>query len=92
MQDSGHSTNREKESDVSEQVDMAEPDMAESRPKKHQRGLDVLAMRELRSARKLFKDGASSAAEVNYLVASANVLATLDLAAAIREAGGVSGR
>jgi hypothetical protein len=54
--------------------------------KKQGRTLDALAMRELRSARKLFKEGEGSAAEANFLVATANVLATLDLASAIREA------
>ena len=54
--------------------------------KRQGRGLDALAMRDLRSARKLFKAGDVSAEEANFLVASASVLATLDLAAAIREA------
>jgi hypothetical protein len=58
--------------------------------KKQGRGLDALAMRELRAAHKLFKEGDGSAAEANFMVAYANVLATLDLASAIREANGVS--
>jgi hypothetical protein len=73
---------------VSDELDDTEHDeTATQRTKKRQgRGLDAMAMRELRSARKLFKAGDSSAAEATFLVASANVLATLDLASAIREA------
>jgi hypothetical protein len=46
-------------------------------------------MRELRRAHKVFNDGDASAAEANFLIASASVLATLDLAAAIRESKGI---
>ena len=55
-----------------------------------QRGLDGLAMRQLRRAHKLFNEGGPSAAEANFLVSSASVLATLDLASAIRESQRVS--
>jgi hypothetical protein len=55
-----------------------------------QRGLDSLAMRQLRRAHKLFGEGGLSAAEANFLVSSASVLATLDLASAIRETQHVS--
>jgi hypothetical protein len=47
------------------------------------RGFDAVALRELRRARKLVKDGEPTP-EAHFAVASANVLALLDLAAAIR--------
>ena len=68
-----------------------EGDVTEAAPRRKKqggRGLDSLAMRELRAARKLFKEGDTSAAEAQFLVAQANVLALLDLASAIREARG----
>lgn len=54
--------------------------------KKDQRGMSTMAMRELRRARKLFKDGEPTP-EAQFVVASANVIALLDLASAIREHG-----
>jgi hypothetical protein len=68
--------------------DVTERGEAEA-PRAKGRGLDALALRELRTARQLFTEGDSSAAEANFRVASARVLATLDLAAAIREADGI---
>jgi hypothetical protein len=76
---------------VREEIDVTDDDAATQRVRKrNERGLDSMAMRDLRSARKLLKEGDASAAEANFLVASANVLAILDLACAIREANGVS--
>ena len=70
-----------------------EPAFAEEgegdRGKAGRRGLDSVALRELRRARKMFKDGEPTPA-ANFTVASANVLATLELAAAIREHNGSS--
>jgi hypothetical protein len=77
---------------LSDDGDLVEDDEAAApRAKKQQRGLGGLAMRELRRAHKLFNEGDSSAAEAHFLVSSANVLATLDLAAAIRETQGGGG-
>jgi hypothetical protein len=56
------------------------------RSKRAPRSMDVVALRELRRARKMFKDGEPTA-EANFVVASAHVLALLDLAAAIRDGG-----
>jgi hypothetical protein len=71
---------------LSDEGDVTEGGEAAAPKAKKERGLDTMAMRELRRAHKLFKDGETSAAEANFLVASANVWATLDLASAIREA------
>lgn len=57
--------------------------------KKAARGMDTVAMRELRRARKLFQDGEPTR-EADFVVASAHVIALLDLAAAIREHGGTA--
>jgi len=51
------------------------------------RGFDAVALRELRRARKLVKDGEPTG-EATFAVATANVLALLDLASAIRDANG----
>jgi hypothetical protein len=76
---------------LSDERDLIEGDEAAApRGKKQQRGIGGLAMRELRRAHKVFNDGDASAAEANFLVASASVLATLDLAAAIRESKGIA--
>jgi hypothetical protein len=56
---------------------------------KKPRGMDVVVMRELRRARKLYRDDESSS-EASFIVATANVLALVDLAAAIRETGGIA--
>lgn len=56
---------------------------AESKKGREERGYDTIALRELRRARKLMKDGEVSP-EANVAIATANVLALLDLAAAIR--------
>jgi hypothetical protein len=62
-----------------------EPGQADEREApKEKRGLDVVALRELRRARKLFKDGEPTP-EANFVVATANVLALLELASAIRD-------
>ena len=53
-------------------------------PKKKERGFDAVALRELRRARKLVKDGEPTP-EASFAVATANVLALLDLASAIRD-------
>jgi hypothetical protein len=71
---------------LSNEDDVIEGGEAEAPRARRERGLGRFAMRELRRAHKLVKDGEPSAAEANFLVASANVLATLDLASAIREA------
>jgi hypothetical protein len=79
--------------DLAEEDDGDVTDVEGAAPKargRKQRGLDGLAMRQLRRAHKLFNDGGPSAAEANFLVASASVLATLDLASAIRESQHVS--
>jgi hypothetical protein len=80
------------ESDVSDEGDVTDSDEPGGpRARKRQgRSLDSLAMRELRSARKLFREGGASAEEANFLVSMANVLATLDLASAIRESNGAT--
>ena len=59
-----------------------ESDEQELKSKK-QRGLDVVVMKEIRRARRLFQD-AETADEANFVLATANVLALVDLAAAIR--------
>ena len=56
--------------------------------KKRARGLDAIVMREIRRARKLFTDE-ETAAEASFIVSIANVLAIVELAAAVREAAGV---
>jgi hypothetical protein len=80
---------------VSDDDDLAEGDdnlhddgaaAARSGTKVSGRGLDGIAMRTLRTAQRLFKQGDSSAVEANFLVAYANVLARLDLASAVRGA------
>jgi hypothetical protein len=75
---------------VSDEGDLTEGDEPTGpRARKRQgRSLDTLAMRDLRTARKLFKEGGSAESEATFLVAMANVLATLDLASAIRESNG----
>ena len=70
---------------MNDEGDLTEEDEAPTPRGRKQRGLDSVAMRELRRAHKLFNEGGPSAAEANFLVASASVLATLDLASAIRE-------
>jgi hypothetical protein len=71
--------------------DLTEGDeAAPSARRKSARGLDVLAMRELRSAHEVFQGGDASAAEASFLISSAAVLAMLDLASAVREASGVT--
>jgi hypothetical protein len=75
---------------LSDDDDVTEGDETAAPKTRKQRGLDSMAMRELRRAHKLFNDGGPSAAEANFLVASASVLATLDLASAIRESKGVA--
>ena len=72
---------------MSDADDAAFEEVAEGRRSKERRGLEAVALRELRRARKMFKDGEPTPA-ANFVVATANVLATLDLAAAIREHGG----
>jgi hypothetical protein len=48
------------------------------------RGFEAIARHEIRRARKLVKDGEPTP-EASFALSIANVLATLDLAAAIRE-------
>lgn len=55
------------------------------------RGFDTVALRELRRARRLIRDadeGGPIAPEAQLAIGIANVLATLELATAIRERGG----
>jgi hypothetical protein len=59
-------------------------------PGKKPRPMDTVVMREIRRARKLFRDE-ETVAEANFVVAAANVLALVDLAAAIRETNPGSG-
>ena len=75
---------------MSDEGGLIEGDEAAAPRGKKQRGIGGLAMRELRRAHKVFNDGDASAAEANFLVASASVLATLDLASAIRESKGIA--
>jgi hypothetical protein len=70
---------------LSDEDDLIDVDETTQPRSAKQRGLDGLALRELRRAHKLFREGGQSAEEANFLVASANVLATLDLASALRE-------
>ena len=70
---------------MSDDDDLTEVDESTGGRRGKQRGLDNMALRELRRAHKLFRDGGPSVEEANFLVASANVLATLDLASALRE-------
>ena len=70
---------------LSDDEDLTEVDENTGGSRGKRRGLDNMALRELRRAHKLFRDGGPSADEANFLVASANVLATLDLASALRE-------
>jgi hypothetical protein len=72
-----------------QQVDVAEAGEGEAQPsgdadqKKGKRGLDAMALRQVRSARKLVtEDGPNP--EADFMIASANVFAMLELAAAIR--------
>ena len=69
---------------MSEADDAAFEEVAEGRRTKERRGLEAVALRELRRARKMFKDGEPTPA-ANFVVATANVLALLELASAIRE-------
>jgi hypothetical protein len=69
---------------MSESEEAAFEEGGEGRRTKERRGLEAVALRELRRARKLFKDGEPTP-EANFVVASANVLALLELAAAIRD-------
>jgi hypothetical protein len=50
---------------------------------KKTRGMDLVVMKEVRRARRLFRD--DQTAEADFVIATANVLALVDLAAAIRE-------
>ena len=59
------------------------------KPKEVQRGFESIARQEIRRARRLVTDGQPTP-EATFAVSIANVLATLDLAAAIREHGGKS--
>ena len=74
---------------MSDEDDLIDVDETNPPRSTKQRGLDGLALRELRRAHKLFREGGQSAEEANFLVASASVLATLDLASAIRESKGI---
>jgi hypothetical protein len=58
-------------------------DQGPARDKKTRR-TDLVVMKELRRARRLFRDD-QTAAQANFAIATANVLALIDLAAAIRE-------
>ena len=69
---------------MSEADEAAFEEVAEGRRTKEGRGLEAVALRELRRARKMFKDGEPTPA-ANFVVATANVLALLELASAIRE-------
>jgi hypothetical protein len=56
----------------------------EGSPKtKKTRGMDLVVMKEVRRARRLFRDDQTG--EADFVIATANVLALVDLAAAIRE-------
>ena len=57
--------------------------------KEVQRGFESIARQEIRRARRLVTDGQPTP-EATFAVSIANVLALLDLAAAIREHGGKS--
>jgi hypothetical protein len=50
---------------------------------KKTRGMDLVVMKEVRRARRLFRD--DEKAEADFVIATANVLALVDLAAAVRE-------
>ncbi len=52
---------------------------------KKSRGLNIVVMKEVRRARRLFQSE-ETAPEANFVISTANVLALVDLAAAIREA------
>ncbi len=60
---------------------------ADKKPKELQRGFETIARQEIRRARRLVTDGQPTP-EATFAVSIANVLAMLDLAAAIREHGG----
>jgi hypothetical protein len=60
-------------------------DAATRKPK----GMSVVVMREIRRARRLFRNQ-ETVNEASFVVATANVLALVDLAAAIRESNQVS--
>lgn len=57
---------------------------AAKRPKELSRGFEAIARQELRRARRLVQDGQPTP-EASFAVSIASVLATLDLASAIRE-------
>jgi hypothetical protein len=61
----------------------------QKKPKELQRGFETIARQEIRRARRLVTDGQPTP-EATFAVSIANVLALLDLAAAIREHGGKS--
>jgi hypothetical protein len=60
---------------------------APEKEKRSKRGLDAVALRQIRSARKLVTEEGPNP-EADFMIASANVLALLDLAAAIRSHNG----
>jgi hypothetical protein len=77
-----------------ENVQVAEGQEAETtengqpkKPKELQRGFEAIARQEIRRARRLVNDGQPTP-EATFAVSIANVLALLDLAAAIREHSG----
>ena len=65
----------------------AENGQADKKAKELQRGFETIARQEIRRARRLVTDGQPTP-EATFAVSIANVLAVLDLAAAIREHGG----
>ena len=65
----------------------AENGQADKKAKELQRCFETIARQEIRRARRLVTDGQPTP-EATFAVSIANVLAVLDLAAAIREHGG----
>ena len=72
---------------VTDEQGAAENGQADKKPKELQRGFETIARQEIRRARRLVTDGQPTP-EATFAVSIANVLALLDLAAAIREHGG----
>jgi hypothetical protein len=70
----------------SEEINPREEVRKEKRPKDGGTSYEANARQELRRARRHFSDGQPTP-EANFAVSVANVLALLDLAAAIREHG-----
>jgi hypothetical protein len=83
MADEPASTPADEASGASEQAVAAASEQAVAGARKTQ-GTGLVVMKEIRRARRLFRDDQTEA-EANFVLSAANVLALVDLAAAVRE-------